>query len=126
MKAVPRLLHDRDLFDVAFAHVRDIDPSVREGAMFGCPAVFVGSHMVFCVYGSGIGIRLPQDRAAGLVDAGRAIAFQPYGRSAMREWVEIRISQDRVAEIAPVLIEAIEFVRRSETPVHETRSTQAH
>ena len=77
MKDVPRLLHDRGLFDVAFAHVRDIDPSVHEGAMFGCPAAFVGAHMAFCVYGSGIGIKLPAERAAALVRMGRAFAFSP-------------------------------------------------
>jgi hypothetical protein len=98
MKDVPRLLHDRGLFDVAFAHVRDIDPSVHEGAMFGCPAAFVGAHMAFCVYGSGIGIKLPAERAAALVRTGRAFAFQP-------------ITRDRIAEIAGVLIEAIEYAR---------------
>ena len=111
MKDVPRLLHDRGLFDVAFAHVRDIDASVHEGAMFGCPAAFVGAHMASCVYGSGIGIRLPAERAAALVHMGRAFAFQPYGRAPMREWVEIRITRDRVAEIAGVLIEAVEYAR---------------
>ncbi|HEY1996933.1 hypothetical protein [Paraburkholderia sp.] len=127
MKAVPRLLHDRDLFDVAFAHVQDLDPQVHEGAMFGCPAAFVGSHMAFCVYGSGLGIKLPVDRAAALVNARRAIAFQPYGRPPMREWVEIRISQDRVIEIAPVLIEAVEYARQGDpAPAHVARSRQAH
>ena len=111
MKTEPRLLHDIALFEAVFACVQDRDPSVREGAMFGCPAAFVGSHLAFCVYGSGIGIKLPAERAAMLVDAGRAFAFQPYGRSAMREWVEIRIPRERVSEIAPVLIEAIEYAR---------------
>ena len=111
MKTEPRLLHDVGLFNAVFACVHDKDPSVREGAMFGCPAAFVGSHLAFCVYGSGIGIKLPAERAAMLVDEGRAFAFQPYGRSAMREWVEIRIPRERVEEIAPVLIEAVEYAR---------------
>jgi hypothetical protein len=121
METVPRLLHDRGLFDVAFAQVRDRDPSVHEGAMFGCPAAFVGAHMAFCVYGSGIGIKLPAERAAELVQAGRAFAFQPYGRSPMREWVEIRITRDRIAEIDGVLIEAIEYARQNVVPVSATR-----
>jgi hypothetical protein len=79
--------------------------------MFGCPAAFVGSHLAFCVYGSGIGIKLPADKAAHLVENGRAFAFQPYGRSAMREWVEVRITRERVADLAPVLIDAIEYAR---------------
>lgn len=111
MMGVPRLLHDRGLFDVAFAQVRHIDASVHEGAMFGCPAAFVGAHMAFCVYGSGIGIKLPAERAAALVDAGRAFAFQPYGRAPMREWIEIRITRDRIAEIADVLVEAVKYAR---------------
>lgn len=111
MKTEPRLLHDIGLFNAVFAYVRDKDPSVHEGAMFGCPAAFVGQHLAFCVYGSGIGIKLPAERAAMLVDAGRAFAFQPYGRSAMREWVEIRITREQVADIAPVLIEAIDYAR---------------
>ena len=128
MKDVPRLLHDQGLFDVAFAQVRDIDTSVHKGAMFGCPAAFVGAHMAFCVYGSGIGIKLPAERAAALVHAGRAFAFQPYGRAPMPEWVEIRITRDRIGEIAGVLIEAIEYARRDAraAPSHARRTRSMH
>ncbi|MEM5340800.1 hypothetical protein [Paraburkholderia azotifigens] len=111
MKTEPRLLHDVGLFDAVFSCIQDKDPSVHAGAMFGCPAAFVGSQLAFCVYGSGIGIKLPAERAAMLVDAGRAFAFQPYGRSAMREWVEIRIPRERVGEITSILIEAVEYAR---------------
>jgi hypothetical protein len=111
MDTAPRLLHDRFLFDAAFNEVRDIDALVHEGAMFGCPAAFVGRRIAFCVYGSGLGIKLPEARAAALVKSGRAFAFQPYGRTPMSEWVELRIERDRVDEIAPVLAEAIRFAR---------------
>ncbi|MEP9328560.1 hypothetical protein PPMP20_36530 [Paraburkholderia phymatum] len=111
MKTEPRLLHDVGLFDAVFACIRDKYPFVRAGTMFGCPAAFVDSQLAFCVYGSGIGIKLPAQRAAMLVNAGRAFAFQPYGRSAMREWVEIRIPRERVGEIASVLIEAVDYAR---------------
>jgi hypothetical protein len=109
MKTAPRLLHDLGLFDAVFSHVRHLDPAVREGTMFGCPAAFVGSHLAFCVYGSGIGIKLPADKAAHLVEKGDAFAFQPYGRSPMREWVEVRITRERVADLVPVLIDAIDY-----------------
>ncbi|TKC81650.1 hypothetical protein FAZ69_27175 [Trinickia terrae] len=112
MNPTPRLLHDRFLFDAAFNEVRDIDAPVREGAMFGCPAAFVGRRIAFCVYGSGLGIKLPAERAAALLESGRAFAFQPYGRAAMTEWVELRIQRDRVDEIAPVLAEAVRFAQR--------------
>ncbi|MFC0401572.1 hypothetical protein [Paraburkholderia rhizosphaerae] len=111
MKTAPRLLHDLGLFDAVFSHVRHLDPAVREGTMFGCPAAFVGSHLAFCVYGSGIGIKLPADKAARLVERGDAFAFQPYGRSPMHEWVEVRITRERVADLAPVLIDAIDYAR---------------
>ena len=114
MNSTPRLLHDRFLFDAAFNEVRDIDAPVHEGAMFGCPAAFVGRHIAFCVYGSGLGIKLPAERAAALVKSGRAFAFQPYGRSAMNEWVELRIERDHVDEIAPVLAEAVRFAQRDQ------------
>ncbi|CAB3764835.1 hypothetical protein [Paraburkholderia humisilvae] len=111
MKTAPRLLHDLGLFDAVFSHVRHLDPAVREGTMFGCPAAFVGSHLAFCVYGSGIGIKLPAEKAERLVERGDAFAFQPYGRSPMREWVEVRITRERVADLAPVLIDAIDYAR---------------
>jgi hypothetical protein len=125
MNGIPRLLHDRGLFDVAFAQVRHMDASVHEGAMFGCPAAFVGAHMAFCVYGSGIGIKLPAARAAALVDAGRAFAFQPYGKAPMREWIEIRITRDRIAEITGVLAEAIGYARHVPRRTIERSGTHA-
>jgi hypothetical protein len=91
--------------------VRNLEPSVREGRMFNFPAAFVGHRMALCVYGSGIGTKIPPDRAAALVASGQAIAFQPYGRSVMREWVEIRISRERLAEIADVLSDAMDYAR---------------
>ncbi|WP_043284565.1 hypothetical protein [Paraburkholderia oxyphila] len=111
MDGIPRLLHDRDLFEALLQHVRALDDATREGAVFGYPVVLIGHRVVCCVYGSGIGIRLPADDAQRLIDCGGAVYFQPYGRSVMREWVEMRVARDRLHEITPVLSEAIRFVR---------------
>lgn len=110
MDGIPKLLHDRDLFDAVRIHVSELVPAIREGTVFGYPAIFIGRHVVLCVYGSGIGIRLPPDYARRLVESGDAFYFQPYGRSVMREWVEIRVARELVDQLTPVFIEAIRFV----------------
>lgn len=114
MDSIPRLLHDRDLFEALLLRARALDDATREGTVFGYPVVFIGHRVVFCVYGSGIGIRLPADNASRLIDRGEAFYFQPYGRSVMREWVEMRVARDRLQELTPVLSEAIRFVRARE------------
>lgn len=108
---MPRLLHDRELFEALLTHVRTLDDATREGSIFGYPAIFIDDRVAFCVYGSGIGIRLPAGFAQRLVDRGRAFYFQPYGRSLMREWVEMRVPRDRLDEITHVLSVSIRFMR---------------
>lgn len=111
MDGMPRLLHDRALFQALFTHVRTLDDAIREGTVFGYPAIFIDDRVACCVYGSGIGIRLPAGFAQLMVDRGRAFYFQPYGRSLMREWVEMRVPRDRLDEITHVLSESIRFMR---------------
>ena len=108
---MPRLLRDRELFEALLTHVRALDDAIREGTLFGYPAIFIDGRVAFCVYGSGIGIRLPARFGQLLVDRGDAFYFQPYGRSLMREWVEMRVSRDRLDEITHVLSVSIRFVR---------------
>ncbi|WP_321912101.1 hypothetical protein [Paraburkholderia sp. J11-2] len=110
---MPRLLHDRALFEALLTHVQTLNVAIREGVIFGYPAIFIDDRVAFCVYGSGIGIRLPAGVAQLMVDRGRAFYFQPYGRSLMREWVEMRVPRDRLDEITHVLSESIRFMRAS-------------
>lgn len=116
-----RLLHDSDLFDAVVAHVRQVETAVHAGAVFGYPAVLLGRRVVLCVYGSGIGIRLPPAYAGNLVETGRAFYFQPYGRSVMHEWVEIRTTRDRLDQLTPVFIEAIRYAIRTGTDSDRSR-----
>lgn len=64
-------------------------PEVREGTMFGYPAFFVGRRMFACVYGEGVGIKLPAEEVARLLTLAGTIAFRPHGKRQMREWVQI-------------------------------------
>ena len=86
-------------------------PGVREGKMFGYPAFFVGRRMFACVYGDGVGLKLPAHRANELIEADSAAPFQPYGKSKMREWVQItRARSEDYSADRDILIEAISFV----------------
>ena len=64
-------------------------PEVREGRMFGHPAWFVGRRMFACVYGEGVGLKLPEAEATALLKRAHVVRFQPYGKAAMREWVQL-------------------------------------
>jgi hypothetical protein len=105
------LIHDRALFQALVAEIRPTEPEIRTGAMFGCPAVFAGGRMAFCVYRDTVGVRLPAADAASLIAAGEATAFRPYNKPAMKEWVAIRMAPDDAARIVPVLTGAIAYAR---------------
>jgi hypothetical protein len=56
-------------------------------------------------------VKLPAAVAARLLAAGKADAFKPYGRVAMKEWVELHVTQATAAAAAPVLAVAIDYAR---------------
>lgn len=75
--------------------------------MFGCPAVFLGRRMAFRVFDRAVGAKVPAAQAAQLIPSGAATAFRPYGRRAMREWIELRATPDDVPRSAPILALAL-------------------
>ena len=81
--------HDKSLFEDFIAEARVIEPELRSGAMFGCPTVFLGRRMLGCVYGASIGLKVPAELAARVLADGRVTPFQPYGKTTMREWIQI-------------------------------------
>lgn len=90
---------------------------VRQGHMFGFPAFFVGRRMFACVYGDGIGIKVPGEMAASLLRRPDTEPFRPYGKPVMREWVKIKHArpEDYQADL-DVFLAAIAFaVRPSNT-----------
>jgi hypothetical protein len=91
--------------------MRAVEPEIRVGAMFGCPAAFVGRRMAFCVYGKAVAAKLPQAEAARLMAAGDATAFRPFGRPPMKEWVELQAEPGDAPRLAPVLAIALRYAR---------------
>lgn len=102
-------MHDLTLFEHLLAESREIDKGVREGRMFGCPAVYHGRKMAACVYGEQIGLRVPEAIATDSVRAGRATAFRPYGKPAMREWIQIDPRCNTLTKYRDLLGAAIAF-----------------
>lgn len=65
-------------------------PEVTRGKMFGFPAFYTAGKLFACVYGDGVGLKLPQDTARRLEGKPGITPFQPYGKPKMREWTLIR------------------------------------
>jgi len=65
-------------------------PDVVPGKMFGFPAFYTAGKLFACVYGDGVGLKLPQDTARRLEGKPGITPFQPYGKPTMREWIHIR------------------------------------
>jgi hypothetical protein len=103
--------HDRALFDALVVQMRTTEPGIRIGSMFGCPAVFIGRRMAFCVYGSAVGAKIPEAEAARLIASGEATAFRPYGRPPMKEWIELQAKPCDSVTLAPILTLALSYAR---------------
>ncbi len=70
------------------------DPRVRPGKMFGYPAYYAGRKLAICLYGQGVGVKLPEEAAATLLESDAQVTpFQPMGRRRMREWVQIDLER---------------------------------
>lgn len=108
--AVPS--HDMALYAELFAKAKWIDANVREGKMFGCPAIFLDKKMALCVMRSTIGMKVPE----AVANAARAHEdvsdFQPFGKPRMREWIEIPGTEAAMSEHAELLVEAITYAER--------------
>lgn len=59
----------------------------RVGKMFGYPALYAGGGLFACAYGDGVGLKLPGEVVAALLEEEGFEPFQPYGKARMREWV---------------------------------------
>lgn len=67
-------------------------PGVVAGKMFGYPAYYVNRKLFACVYGNGVGVKVPEKLATSLLSEEHIVAFQPMGKPRMREWVQINRS----------------------------------
>ena len=64
-------------------------PGVTAGKMFGYPAYYTNKKLFACVYGDGVGVKIPAALAEQLLERPQVVPFQPLGKSWMREWVQI-------------------------------------
>ncbi len=99
--------HKAVLDDLLLAH-----PHVRTGKMFGFPAYYVGRKLCICLYEEGVGVKLPEQSAAKLLEADRnTVPFQPMRRPKMREWVQINLSRsEQYRQYESVFEESIRYV----------------
>jgi hypothetical protein len=57
--------------------------------MFGYPAYYINRKLFACIYGEGVGVKVPEEVAASLVGSTGIVRFQPLGRKPMKEWIQI-------------------------------------
>jgi hypothetical protein len=87
-------------------------PFLRPGKMFGFPAYYVGKKLCICLYEQGVGVKLPEQTVAKLLEADQnVIPFQPLGRAKMREWIQINLSRSEdYRQYELVFEESIQFL----------------
>ena len=114
----PTAPEERRLTDYDAEHKSVLDDlfksfaGVRPGKMFGYPAYYAGDTLCACVYGPGVGVKLPAESAAKLLaEDPTVVPFQPLGKPPMREWVQINlIRSDDYRRYEAVFVESIDYV----------------
>ena len=100
-------------------------PEVTCGKMFGFPAFYTAGKLFACVYGDGVGLKLPQDAVQQLEGKPGIAPFQPYGKPKMREWVHLRYDRGTNYSKEASLFEAsITFVSRAAADRREPRGSK--
>ncbi|GIG65661.1 hypothetical protein Pen01_19560 [Phytomonospora endophytica] len=98
----------RDLY-AALAAVELAKPDVSPGRSLRSETLTVGGKMFAFLYADRLIVKLPADRAAGLIATTGAVPYEAGGRL-MKEWVSIPLPEDP-EEWRTVLTEAYEHVR---------------
>ncbi len=86
-------------------------PEVTQGKMFGFPAFYTAGKLFACVYGEGVGLKLPEAVIRTLDDKPGVTPFRPYGKPKMKEWILIRHDQaETYAKDTSLFLASIGFV----------------
>ncbi len=64
-------------------------PGVVEGKIFGYPTYYINKKLFACIYGEGVGVKVPEELANELLLECHITPFQPMGKPKMREWIQI-------------------------------------
>jgi hypothetical protein len=101
------LEHKAVLDDLLLGH-----PLVHSGKMFGFPAYYVGEKLCICLYEQGVGVKLPAQTVAKLLETNPNVTpFQPYGKARMREWIQINLNRSEdYRQYQAVFDESIQFL----------------
>jgi hypothetical protein len=99
--------HKSVLDDLLLTH-----PLVHAGKMFGFPAYYVGKKLCICLYEQGVGVKLPAESAARLLEVDpNVVPFMPLGRPRMRAWIQINLARSEdYRQYMPVFAESIRHV----------------
>ena len=91
-------------------------PSVAEGKMFGYAAYYVNGKLFACIYGEGVGVKVPEAVASKLLSKKHIVPFQPLGKPKMREWIQInRAKSADYRKDINVFRSSVEFVSQIQT-----------
>ena len=91
-------------------------PSVVEGKMFGYPAYYVNRKLFACIYGEGVGLKVPEEAANKLLSEEHVVPFQPLGKPKMREWIQInRARSADYRKDINIFRTSVEFVSQLQT-----------
>ena len=85
-------------------------PGAEAGKMFGFPGYWTGGKLFACLYGPGVGFKLPPERAAQALKQPGFVPFTPRGR-AMSAWV--MVTPKRAADLRrleSLFRESLDFV----------------
>lgn len=89
-------------------------PEVTQGKMFGFPAFYTAGKLFACVYGEGVGLKLPEEVILSLDDKPHITPFRPYGKPKMKEWIQIRHDRaEAYAEDTRLFLASIAFVSQT-------------
>ncbi len=102
-----------DILDVLEGLLAD-RPEVTRGKMFGFPAFYTGGKLFACVYGDGVGLKLPREMIGSLQGKPGITPFRPYGKPPMKEWIQIcHARAEGYAGDSRLFQESVAFVLRT-------------
>ena len=91
-------------------------PSVEEGKMFGYAAYYVNGKLFACIYGEGVGVKVPEAVASKLLLKKHIVPFQPLGKPKMPEWIQInRAKSADYRKDINIFRSSVEFVSQMQT-----------
>ena len=85
-------------------------PGAKAGKMFGFPGYWTGGKLFACLFGPGVGFKLPPERAAEMLKKPGFAPFTPRGKQ-MAAWVMFTPKRaGDLRRLAPLFRESLDYV----------------